>query len=263
MLVEPVSASLGSHLTIPSAQRIPQGYFRSKLFIGTSSTNPLIAAASPLLSLLERLCLSPTLPAIDNIRDNIEHELFAFHSRLTGQQYAYEFIAIANYILSATVDELLGKNYIRLYNQPATFKSFTPPSLDGSEPQSRFFEIVDYIKHRTNQYLDLLELAYYCLVAGFEGEQHVRADGRQKLDNLIEELYQLIQQNRVNKPYKLFKEQGNIGTDPEPVNHRPVITVALLSFSLLIACYFGSHVLLEHKAKSLLIEHTLPLKMDN
>ena len=55
-----------------------------------------------------------------------------------------------------------------------------------------FFGIVTYIKQRPNQYLDLLELAYYCLITGFEGEQHGKADGRQTLDNLIEELYQLI-----------------------------------------------------------------------
>ena len=53
----------------------------------------------------------------------------------------------------------------------------------NSPIQQRFFEIVDYMKERVNQYLDLLELAYYCLVSGFEGEHHLRADGRQARGN--------------------------------------------------------------------------------
>ena len=145
MSAEPYLASLVSNFTVSDTPRIPKGYFRSKLFVTSSTTNPLVAAASPLLSLMERLSLSPTLPKIDDIRDNIEHELCAFHSRLAGQQYASEFIVIADYLLSATVDELLGKNYLRLYNEPAEFKSFTPASLDNIEPQSRFFEIIDFI----------------------------------------------------------------------------------------------------------------------
>lgn len=252
MFAELGSASLATRFAVPDTHLQPQGYFRSKLFISTSTANPLIAAANPLLSLLERLCLSPTLPTIDVIRENIEHELFAFHSRLTSQEYAHEFIVIANYLLSATVDELLGKNYLRLYHQPAEFKAFTPPSLDGSEPQSRFFDIVNFIKQRTNQYLDMLELAYYCLIAGFEGEQHLRADGRQTLDNLIEELYQLIQQHRVHKPSRLFKAQEHVPRESQ--DHKPIIMAVLLVLGVLAMSYVGSHILLEHKANTILLE---------
>ena len=253
MSAESCPASLVTRFAVPGTYVIPQGYFRSKLFVTSSTTNPLVAAASPLLSLLERLSLSPTLPKIANIRENIEHELFAFHSRLASQNYAAEFIIIANYLLSATVDELLGKNYLRLYHQPAEFKAFTPVSHDGSEPQRRFFEIVNFIKQRTNQYLDILELAYYCLITGFEGEQHMRADGRQNLDNLIEELYQLIQQHRVNKPHRLFKEKANISRERK--NYKPMIIATLIALSILAFSYIGSHALIEHKANTLLLGH--------
>ena len=261
MPAEPYSASLVSRFAVPGDHRTPQGYYRSKLFINSSTTNPLVAAAGPLLSLLERLCISPTLPPLSSIRENIEHELHAFHSRLAGQEYADEFVIIASYLLSATIDELLGKNYLRLYGQPATFKAFTPSSHDELGPQRRFFDILNYIKERAIQYLDLLELVYYCLIAGFEGEQHLRTDGRQTLDNLTEELYQLIQQNRANKPHRLFKEQTS--TLPEPTNHKPVILATLIAFSTLVSIYFASHTLLESKAKTVLLGHTVLSNMDN
>ena len=253
MSAEPYLASLVSNIVVSDTPLIPQGYFRSKLFLTSSTTNPLVAAASPLLSLLERLCLSPTLPKIDDIRDNIQHELYAFHSRLEGQQYAGEFVIIANYLLSATIDELLGKNYLRLNNEPAEFKSFTPASLDNVEPQSRFFEIIHIIKQRITQYLDILELAYYCLITGLEGEQHFRADGRQKLDNLIDELYQLIREHRVNKPSRLLKEEAK--PYHEPTNHKPIVTAGFLALSVLAFSFLGSHTLLEHKAQTLLLGH--------
>ena len=262
MSAEPYAASLVSRFTVPDNHPVPKGYYRSKLFINSSTTNPLVAAAGPLLSLLERLCVSPTLPTISTIRDNIEHELHAFHSRLEGQEYADEFVVIASYLLSATIDELLGKNYIRLHGQPAEFKAFSPTSHNNIEPQRRFFEIVNHIKERTNQYLDLLELAYYCLIAGFEGEQHLKPNGRQVLDNLIEELYQLIQQNRANKPHRLFKEQTY--TLPEPSNHKRIIVFSLIAFVTLISVYFASNMLLEHKAKTVLLAHAvLANTMDN
>ncbi len=262
MPAEPYAASLVSRFTVPGNHAVPQGYYRSKLFINSSTTNPLVAAAGPLLSLLERLCVSPTLPPINSIRDNIEHELQAFHSKLAGQDYAEEFVVIACYLLSATIDELLGKNYIRLYGQPAEFKAFTPSSHNGIEPQRRFFDIVNHIKERTNQYLDLLELAYYCLIAGFEGEQHLKPNGRQVLDNLIEELYQLIQQNRANKPHRLFKEQTYV--IPEQTNHKRIIASILIAFGTLVSVYIGSHTLIEHKAKAVLLAHTvLANNMDN
>ncbi len=261
MPAEPYSASLVSRLAVPGNHRIPQGYYRSKLFINSSTTNPLVAAAGPLLSLLERLCVSPTLPPIHSIRDNIEHELYAFHSRLAGQNYADEFVVIACYLLSATIDELLGKNYLRLHGQPAEFKAFTPSSHDDIGPQRRFFDIINHIKERTNQYLDMLELAYYCLIAGFEGEQHLCTNGRQILDNLIEELYQLIQQNRANKPHRLFKEKT--APIPEPTNHKPIIIATFLALSTLISIYFTSHTLLEHKAKTVLLGNTILANMDH
>lgn len=255
MSAEPYSASLVSRFAVPDTIRIPQGYYRSKLFINSSTTNPLVAAAGPVLSLLERLCVSPTLPPINSIRDNIQHELHAFHSRLVGQKYADEFIVIACYLLSATIDELLGKNYVRLFGQPAEFKSFTPSSHDNVGPERRFFDIINFIKERTNQYLDLLELSYYCLIAGFEGEHHLRTDGRQVLDNLTEELYQLIQLNRANKPHRLFKERA--AATPEPTNHRPTVIATLFALSTVITVYFASHMLLEHKAKTVLLGNTV------
>lgn len=260
MLAEPISASCVNKLALPGTQRMPQGYFRSKLFIAPFITNPLVAAAMPLLSLLERLCMSPSLPPIAKIRENIEHELHAFHSGLQGKDHTEELDAIAYYLVCATIDELLGKSYLRLYGKPAEFKAFTPTSYDEVGPEHRFFDIVNYIKERPNQYLDLLELSYYCLIAGFEGIQHSKAGGRQMLDNLIEELFQLTQQYRANPSYTLFKEtkHKDIGVN----NKKPLILGMLISLGLLITSYAITYSFIEKKAKEVHYGHMVVAKLD-
>lgn len=248
MAVEHFAVSVTNNLPLPNASFLPQGYYRSKLFIAPFATNPLVAAAGPLLSLLERLCVSPLLPPITFIRPNIEHELYAFRSHLKEKAYPEEFDALAYYLLCATIDEILGKNYLRIYGNVAVFKAFTPSSL-SYEPQQHFFTIVNYLKERPNQYLDLLELVYYCLITGFEGEQHARPDGRQVLDNLIEELYQLIQKHRVNKSYQLFQPQSEIFENN--TNTKKITISILMTFLILIASFVISHMLLEYKAKNI------------
>ncbi len=230
--------------------QVPQGYFRSKLFVLSSNTNPLLAASGPIFSLLERLNISPTLPPIDIIQNNIKHELHAFHSRLKSQNYIEEFVRIANFLLTTTIDELLGKNYLRLTGKTPIFKALTPASIDTIGPEHRFFDVVNFIKERANQYLDLLELAYFCLITGFEGHQHHVPDGRQNLDNLIEELYQIIHQHRVNNTHLLFNEKK--ASQHAPKRNTTIINVVACTLGIPLLFYCISHLIIEHQAKSLM-----------
>ena len=250
----------GRPFTLPLAIQAPAGYFRSKLFSSNAASNPLVAAASPVLSVLERLCISQTLPPIETMRENLEHELFAFHSRLSHQQYTEDTVALAYYLISATIDELLGKNYLRVYGQFMAFKAFTPSNTNDLGPESQFFVIVHHLKDSGNQYLDLLELAYYCLIAGFEGEQHLRTDGRQMFENMMEDLHKTVLRHRVYKPQLLFKTPSP--TLEETQNYKPIITTIILSLSMLLAIYIGSQRLLNHQAKNVFQHYSAQIKTD-
>ena len=254
------STSLISQLVVPGAIQAQPSYYRSKLFRNSSSSNSFLTAAGPLFSLIERLGTSQTLPPIESVWDNLEHELKAFRSRLSLLKSADEHAVIAQYLLSATMDELLGKNYLRVHDKPAEFHAFTPLSQDDIGPERRFFDIIEHLKTRPNQYLDLLELAYYCLISGFEGEQHLHTVGRQTLDNLIEELHELIQQHRVSKPLRLFTEPQQT-TEPVRVDHKPWIKAIGITLSLLFGAYLMSQVLLENKAKVIFSEQFQPVTL--
>lgn len=261
MTTEHYPISLVNRLAITRPDYAVQGYYRSKLFIAPPSGNSLVTAAGPLLSLLERLSLSLSLPPVNDIRENIAHEIHAFHSKLSASDYPADLTSIAHYLLSATIDELLGKSYLRVYQVAPEFKSFTPLTSDGAYPQQRFFEILHYIKERPNQFLDVLELVYFCLIAGFEGECHLTADGRQVLDNHIEELYQTIQQHRFNKPHRLFNE------NPLPksikAHYKATLVASFVAISVMALAFLTSQLVLENKAKTVLFGHTQLAMRDN
>lgn len=257
MAAENANTAVLQQITLKNtAQNMPQGYFRSKIFVAPFSTNPIIAASGPVLSLLDRLCLTQELPPITTMRESLEHELGAFLSRLGHLNYASEFTAIAYYLLCATVDELVGKNYLRVHQTIAEFTAFTPPSPPGEAgPEEYFFKIVDIIKERPSQYLDLTELAYYCLIAGFEGKHHSRGDGRMNLDNLLENLYQIIQQNRVDKPHHLFKKVVPMASPAK--KHLSLVPLCIISISIVAVSLFISQHFLESKTQTLQMDHQI------
>jgi type VI secretion system protein ImpK len=262
MFNESTALSLVSQLKLPGTNDMQSGYFRSKLFVSSSSSNPFVSAASPLFSLFERLSISQNLPNIDNIHANISHELLAFHSRLINtNNHDEKTTAIAYYLMTSTVDELLGKNYIRVLGESTTFKAFSSASLDGLGPEDGFFTILDFIKERSVQYLDLLEFAYYCLIIGFEGKYHVQAYGRQALDNLIDELHQILQAQKVNKPILLLS--SSVESQPqEPINNKTTVKYILATLAVIVSVYTTCYLGIDNRANSLLQNDSFNSLMD-
>lgn len=248
-------------LLVNSPISMPTGYFRSKLFVASSSSNPFVAAAGPVISLLERMCISSTLPPVETLHDNLHHELKAFASRIGTIQNAKETHAIAYYLLCATVDELLGKNFLRLYKKPIEFGAFTPATpLHAEGPDTCFFTLVSFMKRQPERYLSLLELAYYCLITGFEGRHHAQSDGRMNLDNLIEELFQIIQQHRITHPKRLFKD---------PVAHHKVhknrtffLGICIGIIGMVCFGFIFSYWMLENKVKAVQYNHDIMTTLD-
>lgn len=205
MMAESMATNFINHALPGSQLPTETGYFRSKLLVTDTFTNPLIAAASPLISILERLHFAQELPPVETLQQDIAHEFKAFYSRALSHDYSEEFKLLANYLLAATTDEILGKTYLRLEGQVQNFKAFTPISQTGIGPEQYFFDIIQQLMSAPEQFLDLIELAYFCLLIGFEGKYHLQTEGRMNLDNLIEQLFHTIQKYRSNKKHKLFK----------------------------------------------------------
>ena len=88
----------------------------------------------------------------------------------------------------------------------------------------------------------------------------MRTDGRQMLENLMEDLHKTVQRHRVYKPQLLFKTPSP--TLEETQNYKPIITTIILSLSMLLAIYIGSQRLLNHQAKNVFQHYSAQIKTD-
>lgn len=250
MIAEQLSASFIKQESPIQQFPVEKGYFRSKILVTDAFSNPLIAAASPLISILERIQIASSLPDISILHQDISHEFKAFYSRFHRHHYSDEFHLIANYLLCATTDEIIGKSYLKLYGELKEFNAFTPISNHNLGPEHYFFDIVNYILTLPEQFLDLIELAYFCLLIGFEGKYHLQTDGRLILDNLIENLFQTIQKLRTNKNHKLFKNyilKQNISKNK--ISNKKIV---MLIGTLLLTLGIISHFLIQYQTDTII-----------
>ena len=232
---------------------VERGYFRSKLIVTDAFSNPIIAAASPLISILERIQIATKLPDLDTLHHDITHEFKAFYSRFHMHHYSEEFHFLANYLLCATTDEILGKSYLRMEGEEKFFKAFTPVSHNNIGPEQYFFDITNYIMTLPEQFLDIIELSYFCLMIGFEGKYHLQTDGRNTLDNLIENLFQTIQKLRTNKKHKLFKNYVLKNQLQKTKISTKKITLIILAS--IISIGIGCQFYINYQTKEILMNH--------
>lgn len=231
--------------------QVPVSYFRSRLYTAPHSSNSLLAAASPVFSLLDRLALTYTLPSIKQLRDDFKYELQAYQSRIheKGQEQANHTIAF--YLIAATIDELIARNYFRIHQQPVSFQAFTPVGKGEEPPSSQFFRVIEKIQQQPSQYLDIIEIAYFCLLAGFEGKYHDKVDGRQQIDNLCETLYQLIRQHRGHE--KSLVKHSHKTNDMQTTKSRSFPLAVGISTAMLAVIIYFCHSHLNYKVKNLAI----------
>lgn len=244
-----------------AADKPLQAYYRSKLFSVHHEDSPFVSAASPVFSLLDRFVVATTLPPIERVMVNLDHELKAFHSRLLSLPYTEKQNAMAYYLLTATIDEVLARSYLRLYGRAVAFQAFTPASYADEPPATQFFLIIRFLKMHPLEHLPLLELAYYCLMAGFEGEQQGRVDGRQVLEAEIDSLFHMIEQYRQHPQILLFNDKPKT-EEAMPKPYRRLIIAGSLMILLLVFCYHLSQLFLEHRAKSLRFAQTFLTTLD-
>ena len=103
------------------------------------------------------------------------------------------------------------------------------------------------------QFLDLIELSYFCLMIGFEGKYHLQADGRITLDNLIEHLFQTIQKLRTNKTHKLFKNYVlKNQLQKTKISTKKLTLIILVG---IIGIGIGCQLYINYQTKEILINH--------
>jgi type VI secretion system protein ImpK len=229
------------------------GYYRSKVYTFYQQDNPLVSAAQPIFSCIERIKLYKEPPQLASLQESLSHELKAFQSKASLNDYSQEYITISSYLLTSTIDELLAKSYQKDASKQVSFKAFTPVSNDNLGPEQRFFDILELILDSPNQYLDLIELAYLCFNTGFEGKYHFHANGKQQLDDIIDRLFQILEQYKSCKKHQFFTNEEVIPRVYKSSKLWLIITSA--STILVLTSFILSQFNINKKASSLINNH--------
>ncbi|WP_309644007.1 type VI secretion system protein TssL, long form [Phenylobacterium sp.] len=161
----------------------------------TTGNNPLLAAAAPLITLVNAL-RSATQPGdIGQLRQTVIDELRRFQQVARARAAPDDEVRHGHYALCALIDEVVlstpwgSKSAWPKQSLVATFHNEV---VSGD----RMLEIAEALEARPNRSPNLLELIYLCLSFGFEGRLRLETQGANRLFQMRERIYNAIRQVR-------------------------------------------------------------------
>ncbi len=214
----------------------------SHVFNVNRTVNPLVATASPLLSLATRLGELSTAPDLNMLYEQLCHEVKAFEYRAQSLGYKAQVVIAGRYLLCSLIDETIqhsswGEH--SSWKENNLLRNFQNES-DGSE---RCFYILERSLADPILYFDLIELFYLCFSFGLEGKYRGQRNGHDEIVSLLDNLYELIRQHR-GEPCRKLAIANQTSTASKKVLrwHLPPVWLTL-SFGLMIlaAIYWPYH----------------------
>lgn len=197
--------------------------------------NPLLAAASELQYLVGRLRQLRSYDDIAGLRQRGVQAVTEFERRALAAGVAAEQVTTARYLLCAFFDEavlntLWGSG--GAWAEQPLLAHFHQEAWGGE----KFFEVVDALLRAPDTYLDLIELAYVCLMLGFEGKY--RLQDKAGLERLKEDLYRLIAGRRAQSGIELsLRWQGEVTEQDRLVDRLPVWVAGSAAAALLLIVF--------------------------
>lgn len=185
----------------PDGGAAPSGRLRPHEYV-ISGSNPLVAAANPLLDLIPQIRATTSHPSPAMLREHLLDEIRQFELRAQQAGIPNETILGARYCLCTALDEAAaltpwgGNGVWSTHSLLVTFHNETW----GGE---KFFQLLAKLSQNPSQHLDLLELLYFCLVLGFEGRYRVLDNGRSQLETLRQRLLRILRSARGEYPRAL------------------------------------------------------------
>jgi type VI secretion system protein ImpK len=158
---------------------------------GYSASNPITAAAAPLLILLGRLRLGivdmQAVPLMNHVADSI----IGFEKKVLEAGVSREDAQVAKYALCGTADDIvqnLPGTDRHVWMQYSMLARFFQVRTSGVG----FFEELNKILANPAPRFNLLELMHACLSLGFEGQFRGSAGGDNELQRIRRDVYQTL-----------------------------------------------------------------------
>ncbi|WP_053152367.1 type IVB secretion system protein IcmH/DotU [Pseudomonas protegens] len=216
------------------------------------SLNPLVAAASELLSEVVRLKHSKSAKDLRALNSRLSAGLKQFDARALQDDAQSSQVMAARYVLCTVVDEAVVSTSWGSeseWSQMSLLSSFHNETFGGE----KFFQLLDRLSKNPVKHLPMLELMYLCLALGFEGKYRVIPRGVLELEGIRDALYRQIRQLRGDVPRELSPHwEGLRDQRRSLVRIVPGWMVALFTVVCLLVMYSGFAWVLGQQRESLL-----------
>src|SRR5690554_7013039 len=178
------------------------------------SVNPLVAAASPVLSELVRLKHNTESEDLAALKERLSAEVKLFEHRALQEGVENSQVMATRYVLCTAIDEAVvttpwGNE--SEWSQMSLLSSFHNETFGGE----KFFQLLERLSRNPVKHLHLLKLMYLCLSLGFEGKYRVMPRGTLELEVIRDSLYRQIRQLRGDVPSEISPHwqvlQGELG----------------------------------------------------
>lgn len=226
--------------TAPTAPPPPQtGAAPVPLPLSTAGINPLVAAASTLLALINQLRGTAQQGDVNLLRTQIMHAIRAFERDAQGAGVSREMTLTGRYILCAALDETVlgtpwGSN--SFWSSHSLLSTFHNETWGGE----KVFILLERFSQAPAAHLDMLELIYLCLSLGFRGKYMIMQGGAEHLETVRLRLYEQI---RAQRP--AFERELSPHWQPQASargglrRYLPLWVVAACAGAVLVLVYIG------------------------
>lgn len=161
----------------------------------TSGINPLVGSAGALFSLASQLREASVQGDVASLLAHISQEIQEFEARAQAEGEVRETILPARYALCTLLDEI-ALNTPWGVQSPWRAESLLARFHNETFGGDKFFQIVERALRDPRGSLHLLEFLYVCLALGLEGRYRVQPDGKQRLQSVVDEVYEAIRRQR-------------------------------------------------------------------
>jgi type VI secretion system protein ImpK len=161
----------------------------------TANLNPLVAAASPLLSAAPRIRAMATHPNPAGLKDALAEGIRKFEAQARAEGLPNEQVVAGRYILCTLLDESAASTPwggSGVWTNQSLLVMFHNETWGGE----KIFALMSKLAENVAANRNLLEMMYVVLAFGFEGRYRVASDGRAQLDSVRARLSQMLRQQR-------------------------------------------------------------------
>lgn len=214
--------------------------------------NRLEAAAFRLINVAVSFRHATAQPDLAQVRDRMTRLLKEFRDQAERAGYGSDVVRQAHYALCAFVDEIVldtpwGSQ--SRWQEHSLLSTFHHQTWGGEE----FFNIIEKNQTDAARHVDLLELMYTLLALGFEGAYATRPDGRDRLEQIRDRLYETIRNQRPELETDLSPRwRGTDAGKPGLTGLIPLWAFAAIGAGILLLAWLGFSISLNRASDPLL-----------